>query len=228
MEIKYNPESIIKPSVEDIIFWNRRLNEHFYFLYELLDTESVIELKQQSKVLSETFCSDGLAHNVVHVMNAYTFLTLLHKKVKKNIILTSHMPREEFHKFIKHLISEQTYFVRLLNGKMTLKEEFIFWIDESSEHAYLLSQTLPDNPEIKQNLIECSELLMIMTKLSKYDPIYFKNNIPNILTKTNECVSIVKNNLVTILSELDKGMISHECIEAEYGINRIKYLIQFI
>lgn len=217
-------ESIIGPSTNDVSFWMGQITEHALFLSKLLNPATVMELKREANDYYLQASSKRNSYDPEFLTLFYAFLETIKTKAKdiKNINLE--ISHDDFCDLVKHMILEQTYFVRLVNNKMTVKEEIMFWLQEAIEHTTLVSHLLPTG-QLKLKAIEVAQSLRDIRTAALSNPEYLLYSLQAIKVSI-EAALMVNNEIIAHKVNIDQSMLFHEIRESEYGFQRIGSLIQ--
>lgn len=124
---------------------------------------------------------------------------------------------EDLTSLVKHMILEQTYFVRLNEGNITVADELQFWFQENREHIDLLSHLLP-NGELKTHVIH-----LVNQSFEYPDDFKYQSDVIDISDRTTD---IIHNDIHSgRIKSIDDKMLEHEMRETKRGKQRIIYLI---
>jgi len=235
---------IIQVTHDDIKFWTFQLTEHALFLHLLLNPQAVPELKNEAKHLHNAWnehrqkckdlnpkkCScipDGYI-GFLKLSNAlYALLETIHSKIGVIPNINLDIPSDDFHALIRHMLMEQTYFVRLVEGKITMKEELLFWLQENAEHMTLISHLLPFGP-LKDQAANIADILGRTKDAALQNSGYFINEV-TLIRAANESAMNVHNAIVSgqVLT-INQIMLDHEIREAIKGEERVRYLLSVL
>ena len=129
------------------------------------------------------------------------------------------IPLYDFCDLVNHMILEQTYYIRLTDNKMTVKDELLFWLQEHIEHMSLVADLLPIGV-LKDNATQISDMLKDIRNASLQNPVYLWNSL--------EVITVANNILmqVTNTKDVDPQMVRHEMRETEHGLKRITSLLK--
>lgn len=218
----------VHASPEDISFWLKRFTEHALFAAKLLNPEIVPELKQEMETLYfalEDETNKGTYNaNLLSLLYALLFKILNRADVLHNINLE--LSQKDFHDLINHMLLEQTYFTRLVNDRVTVKEDLTFWVQESAEHLTLIASMLPKS-NIKNNVTKLTNAIDQIMLRGHKDPAHLVSIVTllrNEIPVTNEIYTLAFQHRLNI----NKEMLEHEMRETEYGLARIEYLVEHL
>jgi len=222
---------IIQPSQDDIDFWSYQLCEHSLFLKMLLDPNVVPDLQMEANYMYDQWYklvqTKPIKYNTNLLTSLYAFLETIHNKISKHIKLTLMLSIDDFHALITHMIFEQTYFVRLVEGKMTLKHELMFWLQENSQHTALFAHQLPPG-DTKTYITEISNLLKRNKVIAQHDPSYLMYEL-KLLTQSNNAANYLHDEIhAGNIKGIDDSMLEHEMREAIRGEQRVKMFLEQI
>jgi hypothetical protein len=227
---------IVQASQCDVDFWTQQLTEHTLFLHKLLNPAAVPALKEEAKKHYAAWYAllkqNPVPYDATMTASLYAFLEVIHNKIGTNTVarqggvapINLELSLDDFHALIKHMISEQTYFVRLVEGKVTIKDELLFWAQENAEHTELISHLLPAG-DLKNQTAEISDSLKRTRVLSIYDQAYFSDELPLIKRSNNTTATIhgfIHSGQITSIND---AMLEHEMREAQKGEERVQYLL---
>lgn len=223
----------------NVVFWMKRIREHMLFINKLLDNDVVPVLKCEAYELYSELSND-ISYNEHILLKIYSLLEFIHTRShelgKLDVNINKRLMRQDFNALVKHMLQEQTYIVRLYNGKLSFKEEFLFWLEESIEHLTLLSKLinelsispesqnlLADFNDLINNLQEVHDYLMLSIDLSEFTSF----SIPDLLSRSKLLTTQLKMLLPQDLQSADDiMMIDHETIETEFAMTRLPYLFK--
>lgn len=231
---------IVEVSQSDIDFWTQQLTEHILFIQKLLNHDAVPALKQEAKnhysawyrLLNE----NPVRYDASMLNSLYAFLETIHGKIgertqtgDKKVIIQSapinvELSIDDFHSLVKHMILEQTYFVRLVEGKMTIKDELLFWAQENAQHTELVAHLLPPG-DLKNQAVEIADSLKRTRVLANYDEVYFSDELSTI-KRSNGVAGVVHAAVHTgQIRTINDAMLEHEMREGQKGEQRVQYLL---
>lgn len=218
----------VHASPDDISFWLKQFTEHALFAAKLLNPEVVPELKQEMEAiyfsLEEESNKGSYNANLLSLLYALLFKILNKSEILHNINME--LSSKDFHDLINHMLLEQTYFTRLINDKVTVKEDLAFWAQESAEHLSLIANMLPRS-NIKNNvlkLIQSIDHIMLKGHKQPSHLISVINLLRNEIPLTNEIYTLAFQQRLNV----NKNMLEHEMRETEYGLARIEYLVEHL
>lgn len=231
MSSNSNFSHLVQVSQCDIDFWTQQLTEHILFLHKLLNPDAVPILKEEAKTHYSTwYCllkQSPVRYDAGLLNSLYAFLETIHNKLgerNQNIPINLELSTKDFHALVKHMILEQTYYVRLAEGKMTIKDELLFWAQENAEHTELVSHLLPLG-NLKDQTSEIADSLKRTRVLANYDQIYFSDEL-SLIKRSNEAAGIIHQAVHTgRIQTINDAMLEHEMREAQKGEQRVQYLL---
>ena len=188
---------------DDTTFWIDRFKEHAAFLYILLTPQFANDLKEQVFDLINDFDLERLFNLQMEVLgrnNAQMMLT-----------------EEDFEALVYHMIEEQNFYKKLMNGQMTDGEEVNFWLNEASEHTELASHML-ELGQLRDEVLDTSKELL------QAEP----DDILRVYEKSNKFAKDLDGMLREEIHDTDvikALMVEHEMKEATRGEQRLKVLL---
>lgn len=239
-----NPDllRIVRVSQCDVDFWTQQITEHILFIHKLLNPDAVPALKQEAKIHYSTFYNvlnqKPVRYDANMFNSLYAFLETIHNKIcerndtgdQTSIIkgvgapINVELSTDDFHALVKHMILEQTYFVRLVEGKMTIKDELLFWSQENSQHTELVSHLLAPG-DFKDQAAEIAHSLKRNRILSNYDEIYFSDELA-LIKRSNSAAGVVHGAVhAGEIRTVNDAMLEHEMREGQKGEQRVEYLL---
>lgn len=232
-----NLSRTVQVSQCDIDFWTQQLTEHTFFLHRLLNAEVVPWLKEEAKIHYKTWYNvlnqKPVRYNAIASNSLYAFLETIHNKIKDQTQKVTGIPINlelnigDFHALVRHMIFEQTYFTRLVEGNMTIKEELLFWSQENAEHTELLSHLLPPG-DFKNAATDLANSLKQTSLIANSDPIYFAQEL-ELIKRSNETAAILHGKVHSgQIRTINDAMLEHEMREAQKGEQRVQYLLTLI
>ena len=214
--------NFIQPAPADALFWKQRIAEHALVLSDLLNPDTASDLKHEATQFYIMINNNSDNEEFMNLF--YAFLETVRNKIADIPDINLEIPTEEFYDLVRHMILEHTYVVRLLNGQMTIKEELLFWLQETAEHTTLLANLLPEG-QLREEAGRIAEILRDTRALALENPAYLLNS-PNIIKASIEAASLINNEVISHRVQIDQRMILHEILEAEYGLERVNFLLQ--
>jgi len=227
MSISSNLNNIIQISNEDIQFWMSRLLEHTLFLKTLLNVQIVPDLQVEAEDLYQSFINyiqRSSQYNATLINALYSLLEAINNRMRDFDNINVGMPSDDFYNLIQHMIEEQTYFVRLFEGRMTVRSELLFWLREISEHMNLISHLLPPG-QLKLQSADISNLLERTRIEALQNPSILVTEADLIQAANEITMNIINSIRMGQLSDIDLTTVEHELIEATKGHERVRYLI---
>ena len=221
MTTSFNLNNRVQANVKDIELWMNQFVEHALFLSQLLDPIKVPGLQEEAHEIHEQLKGlliIGGVERVAKLLNyLFALLVTIHNKTDHNINLK--ISSDDFHDLVKHMMLEQSYFTRLVAGKITIKEEVEFWAEESAGHLTLISHELPEGT-FKHNIQQLVQFL----KSTPADSNMIAQVVQGLeieATYTQELLdSVIKGKI-----KVDKAMLEHEMRESNWGLYRLKYFV---
>lgn len=212
----------------DVEFWTQQLAQHALFIHDLLDPQVVPDLKEEAKMLYSGWYSqlqnNPVKYNPVLSNSQFAFLEATHNRLSQGIPLNMGILRDDLHDLLRHMILEQTFFVRLVQGRVSINEEIQFWLQENREHTALVSRLLPAGP-LKNQIIDLSDRLESTRSLTNFDIPYLLSEL-DLVRISNQGAMIVHNAVhAGQITEINDAMLEHEIREAQKGEERLTYLI---
>lgn len=224
-----NLSNIIQISNDDIQFWMLRLLEHTFFLKTLLNPQIVPDLQAEADELFRSFLSQSQRnpqYNPTLINALYALLEAINNRMKDFDINVKLEPND-FHDLIQHMIEEQTYFVRLFEGRMTVQLELLFWLKEGSEHMNLISHLLPSGT-FKLQAANIANILE-STRIEALQDSSILLTEADLIESASEIASNIVNSIRSgELKGVDLATVEHELIESIKGHERIQYLVSLL
>lgn len=221
----------IQPSYHEIVFWSNQIREHVFIVNSYLNDQTAFHVKEEAKRLyagwSDLLCeypSKDVQFSCWLLLKTYEFLELVKNKIRHEPAIYIGISGEDFHALIDHMIVEQTYFVRLASGKVTVQEELIFWAQENAEHTALLSKSLPCG-ELKDTMLGVSDLLFKIKIVGSQNPAVFADEL-NLLHYSDNAALNVHKYVHSGELKLDDRILEHELREAKIGEQRVAFLLK--
>jgi len=208
---------IVSYDTEDIPFWNYQFMEHCLFLKKLLSPEKALELKEEAKRNYQNWenflqSDDSDKPNIRLLNSLYSLLGKILNKIKTGKIINIEIPSEDFKSLVKHMLLEQNYFVSLIDGTLTLEQEFLFWLKETQQHTQLVSDLLEPG-KIKKEAKRLAKKLKQDEILTNQDFEYFFKALDDIETSLKSGIDIVNKIENGKVKTVDKKMLEHELRE---------------
>lgn len=214
------------PLEDEMDFWSRQIFDHLQFLRDLTTDP---EIKEVIEDRIDRWCDVRTQRNVkfnpqdqiwrVTELNNF-FLAIRGYIFKgKNVGFI-------FPSLLNHMIEEQEYYIRLLEGNNDIISEGTFWKNELIEHTSLIAhlldplddeislQILTNLQNLKNEKLSLTELIQAME-----DYIKFTKRLSR-----DEKISIKVN--PPYFSLLSRAMYEHEIREMEHGVRRLSLLKQ--
>ena len=222
---------IVQASPCDIDFWSQQLTEHALFLHRLLNPQTVPGLKEEARQLYASWYNvlqkRPIAYNATLINNTYGLLETVHNKISQINPINVELPVNDFHALVRHMLLEQTYFVRLVDGKMTVKEELLFWAQENAEHTELVSHLLPPG-ELKDRSALLADALNRNRVMANYDASYFVPEL-ELIQNSNLGAGVIHGAVHSgQIRTVNDQMLEHEMREARKGEERVQYLLTLL
>lgn len=213
----------IDPTEDDVRFWTERLTEHALFIYKLLNENVVPRYKQEAKEIYNQYVQELQKQRMTfnaHLSNElYALLGEIKTIAMNGSVINVDLNEKDFIALVKHMIYEQNYFVRLLNNRITVRDELIYWVQESHEHTELVSHLLPEGT-LKKQAKELSSALKQLTKGDDYVQDF------NYLVKAYyAAVDVYERIAKHEIPNIDPEMVAHEVREAERGCLRFRNIL---
>lgn len=230
-----NPNLLITVEVSqsDVDFWSKQICEHILFIIKFLDPNVAPSLVQEGKELYASWYNlvqrTPIPYNPGLINRLYAFFEYIRNKMDHNPPIYIGISREEFSHLISHYILEQTYYVRLVEDKMTVREELSFWFRENSDHAQFVANRLPCG-DLKDQLIEISKLFLDPAIVIGNTPPYFGNGLI-LLRESNARLILIDNAMKSgqvVSTDLSAEMLEHELREGLKGERRVSFLIRLL
>jgi hypothetical protein len=226
--MKTQLNNFVHPVDDDIRFWMGQFKEHAIFLHNLLNPETVPNLKQEALSLASalnrqilTFPNDP---GLELLISLYALLEELSNKTEEIPNINVDICVNDFRDVVHHMILEQTYYTRLMEGKMTIGNELLFWLQEGEQHLGLTSHLL-DCCKLKDQAAELSNQLKQMRFKALSQPCNLSTEV-ELLMAANKFATEVDNAIVSgTIKTIDRNMHEHEIRETEYGRMRVNSLL---
>jgi hypothetical protein len=133
-------------------------------------------------------------------------------------------PKEDLIDLTSHMIKEETYYLNLLKGFLTVEQEIKFWLDENAEHTHFSIKLI--NPQLVSK--DPETLLMSVTVKKEECKQVLSPNIGNAhitLKKSNDAALASYNQLKNMNTvELKLSMLVHEIRETAFAEKRLSLL----
>lgn len=222
---------IVKATQCDTDFWMYQIAQHALFLSKLLDGDYVPKLKDEAAALyKELYCTvkePVIQYNCKLLTSMYALLFTISGRTHNESGLTKELSDEDFRTLIQHMIIEQTYYVRLYAGQLTVEDELLFWSRENEQHTKLVAHLLPPS-DLRDRLAVMSDSVRENNLLSNMDPMYFSDEL-GLITHSNQLASVVHAGVLDgSITSVDRDTLEHEMREAQRGEERIKSLISYL
>jgi len=208
-----------------IEFWLFQIAEHALFLCELIDCELAPKMHHEAQIYYKKYYNlcelNPKIHDPMLCASFFAFLFTLCKLLDRKIKLSSILSCEVFSTFVKHLIYEQAFFVRLCEGKITVKLEIMFWLTEIKQHTELSLLFLSDklsNSNLTFGYDICDNIDHHIG-LSVSDESLLFDEIINLCLESNKLLESIDS------SSVFSSIINHELREGKKGVERIKLLL---
>lgn len=221
--------NFIQPVADDSTFWKHQITEHALFLSNKLNPNTASELKHEATqfyLMSVNNRTSESSYNANYMNLFYAFLETIRNKIPDIPNINLEISTDDFYDLVRHMILEHTYVVRLLNGQMTVKEELLFWLQESAEHMLLLTNLLPEG-QLREESGRIAEILRETRDAALDNPAYLLNS-SNIIKASLEAAALINNDIISGRVQIDQQMLFHEIREANRGLERINSLLQGI
>jgi len=228
-------ESIVQVSQCDIDFWTQQITEHTLFLFKLLNPTTVVSLRNESKEHYSSWYnllkSNPITYDPILLSSLFSFLENIRTKIKMlqrdSPPITIDLSIENFNSLIDHMILEQTYFSRLVEGKITVKDELLFWALENAEHDQLVSNLL-QGTTLGNQIGKISDQLKQNYLISIYNYKYFPNEI-SLIKNSNNTIATIHNFVHSgQITNINDAMLEHEIRESKKGEERVQYLLSLM
>ena len=210
---------------DPVKFWSVQFMEHGEFLYRLIDGDKYPQLKQQAKQAQENWMKVVQSGDYRQVPALLQQLKLL-----KTDVLTRKLRGEDispalYPSLVTHMLSELSYFERVLEGTITPQEELQFLLQEAMEHTKLAGLMLdPTEKTLINKTLGMAEDLEIAAD----DPL--ASSSVDVYLDSNDAAVELYENLQDrrVLAALTPKMLAHEIREGQYGATRLDYLKSFL
>lgn len=220
--------NFVHPVDADVQFWMGQFKEHAIFLHNLLNPETVPNLKQEALSLASalnrqmlTFPTDA---GLELLISLYALLEEINNKISEIPNINVDIPVADFRDLVHHMILEQTYYTRLMEGKMTIGNELLFWLQEAQQHMCLASHLL-DCCKLKDQAAEISNRLKQMRFNALSQPCNLSTEVDLLMT-ANKFSTELDNAIISgTIKTIDQNMHEHEMRETEYGQRRVASLL---
>src|SRR5690242_11954232 len=120
-------DRMIQVSQNDIDFWTQQLAEHALFMTNLINPQIAPDLVEEAKMLYtgwyEHLQNKPVKYNPVFSNSQYALLETAHNRISQGLPINKDISQDDFHDLLRHMILEQTFFVRLVQNRMTIKNE---------------------------------------------------------------------------------------------------------
>ncbi|CAH6419331.1 Hypothetical protein HVR_LOCUS535 [uncultured virus] len=226
-----NLDRKIQVSQCDVDFWTQQLAQHALFLQDLIDPQVAPDLVEEAKMLYtgwyKQLQNKPVGYNPVFSNSQYSLLEGAHNRLSQGLPINNGISQDDLHDLLRHMVLEQTFFVRLVQGRMTVRNEIQFWIQENREHTALISRLLPPGP-FKDQIINLSDRLDASRAVTNFDLAYLNEEL-NLIKASNQGAITVHNALhAGQIVGLNDAMLEHEMREAQKGEERLTYLISLL
>ena len=206
---------------EDVIFWAQRLQEHCYFLHELLN-ENALPLKQEALTQYKQW-QDMVAKNDYNRLSALLpRLKALKLDVQKRLMNNEFIGTIEL-SLIVHMLEELDHLQKLINDDVTYDEILEFYLNHASEVAGLSAHRLdPTEKALTMKALEMSDHLAS----AALDP----QGYPDALELYEDSNALSEDLLKglenkTVHALLTPLMVKHEILEAQFGQRKLELLL---
>ena len=198
---------------EDITFWQNRFSDHYYILAVLLDRDLAPELKEFATVKYNEFSKTPDSHTRGQLEELLQFkLKLVQNQEAKRMIGMI------FPSLLEHMIMELTYFLNLVDGKLTVQDELDFYLEEASEHALLAGHlTDPKHKELVMINHEMGDLLESQIGNPPSMELFMIVDEAN-ASSIDLLNGIESGNVKALLTPF---MLKHEIVEGQYGQKKL-------
>ena len=213
---------IVVATDDDTTFWKDRFIEHVTFLYSMLNEREVPELKYEALELS-SFLKSGSKIDPIHISLLYAFLETINNEIDDVVDINNALSRDDFRDLVRHMIIEQTYYVRLISGKITVKDELLFWLQETAEHMSLISNLLPHGP-LRTQTSQAADILKRTRSHAIKNPLYLMVEA-DLIKSANRSAYLVNDAILSGKVQIDDEMLIHEIKESTRGEERVHSLL---
>lgn len=207
-------ESIMPHSDQDITFWLQRITEHSLIIYMLLNEKVLPRFKQEALGFYNEWYNNGGVYDGNLLNRFFAFLITLSMEIPHISGSSEILSREYLGNVIHHMLMEQSYFIRLLEGKITVANELSFWTRETSEHSGLLGDILQE--KVFQSIPKKLNGVDSVQTLDDQMGLFVSN--ARVLEEKNK--SMAENEKHTV----ENIMLQHELTESAYGQQRLAYI----
>ena len=218
-----NLDRKIQVSQCDIDFWTQQLAQHALFLQDLFNPQNAGDLIEEAKMLcigwSNQLKKNPIEYNPILSNSQYSLLHAAKSRLSRGVPINNKISGDDLHDLLHHMILEQTFFVRLAQGRMTIGEELQFWVQENREHTDFVSRFLPDG-------ILKDEISDLVDKLE--DHYELPENL-KLIRASNKAMMEVHNAVHSKqITAIDDAMLEHEIREAKKGEQRVSFLLSLL
>lgn len=215
--------NIVQPTQDDVFFWKEQAIGHALYLSTMLNPAN--DLRKEAADFYTKITSPRLSYDAVFMLQFFAFLEVVRSKVYDVPNITVETSNDNFYLSICHIIMEHTYTARLLGGRMTVKEEVIFWLDENSSHLELIARIISDDMMRSEALVIIDRINQAKEGISRNDVSFIPIAL-NIIKAALDYGNILYNEAAAKRIDLDKRMVLHEVKESNRAVNRLKIFVQ--
>lgn len=222
-----NLTDIVPATAEDVAFWLGQFIEHALFLSKLLNPDVAPVLKHEAHelfmILNEDAKRSRFQYNENTLILLYALLLTVHNKIDDIPDLNIEISAKDFHDLVNHMLLEQTYFIRLVHNKVTVRDELLFWAQESAEHLTLVSDLLPEG-DLKENVALLSDRANEIYSRGIAEP-HILLELVNLLRDEMPASAEVYSAIIQGEVPVDRDMLLHERRESERALTRVELIL---
>lgn len=206
-------------------FWSYQFAQDCQLLHAILDAGVVPKLKEEAGMLyAGWFCmlqKPCPHYNPVATNSQFALLSALYNLTTRGYRLTEALSLDDFQFYICHMLFELTFYVRLAQDRICVKDELNFWFQEAAEHTTLVARLLPLGP-LKTEAVRISSAMTKMpyiteqSNLSEYYDLYVSSN--------KAAQSVYEGILDGSITTVPKEVLEHEIREGQRGQYRMYYI----
>lgn len=212
---------------DDITFWSRQFAEDCNLLHTILDGGVVPKLKEEAGLLYKGwYCllqKTCPKYSPIATNSQFALLETLYNLTTRGYQLTTVLSIDDFQFYIRHMMFELAFYVRLVQDRICVKDELNFWFQEATEHTTLVARLLPLGP-LK------SEATRISTSMANMPYITAQSDLKpyfDIYVSSNQAAQAVYDAVVAgTVTTVPKSVLEHEFREGARGQARMVALLK--